>query len=130
MKHDGSSSTQSGVVFGRFGMAMIIFLISLPVFVLTILVPPWLEVHCQRRQILYWSERVQTYETSFAGFDFILASQKWVSVKTPPNPASDTLFDSREFAVFWPLLIAEWVAIIVSCVVSYVGLSRRVFRTT
>ena len=128
MKHDATSSPQPGLVLGHFGLAVLIFLISLPVLALTILVPPWLEVHCQRRQVLYWSERKKTYETSFAGFDFILASQKWSSVKTPPNPNSETLFDSREFDVFWPLLITEWVAIIGTAGACYYKLSRRVFQ--
>ena len=128
MEYDMTASAQPSRVLGQFGLAVLIVLISLPVFALSILVPPWLEVHCQRRQVLYWSERVKTYERSFTGFDFILASQKWSSIKTPPNPPSDTFFDSREFDVFWPLLIAEWVAIIGAGGACYYQLSRRVFQ--
>jgi len=101
---------------------------SLPVFVLTIFVPPWLEVHCQRRQILYWSERVKVHDRSFAGFDYLLASQKWSHTTTPPNPSSDTYFESREFTLWWPLLIAEWMMVLVAAGACYFRLSRRVFQ--
>jgi len=127
MKHDTSPLSQPGRLFAQFGLAVIIGLVSLPVIILTVLFPPWLEIHCQRRQILYWSERVKIHEKSYAGFDYFSSREKWATTKTPPNPSSDTLFESTEFDVCWPLLACEWVAVVAVAGAFYITLSRRFF---
>lgn len=128
MRHETSPLSQPGRLLGQFGLAVIIGLVSLPVITLTVLFPPWLEVHCQRRQILYWSQRVSIHETSYAGFDYLLSGDKWATTKTPPNPSSETLFEAKEFDVYWLLLAGEWVAVLAVAATFYMKLSLRVFQ--
>ena len=118
----------TGRALGHFGLAVLVALMALPLLAVTALVPPWIEVHCQRRQILYWSERTKLHATSFAGFDFLFSGQKWSSTKVPPNPPSDTYFDSKEFSVHRGLLATEWGAIVVAAAIAYYKLARRAFQ--
>lgn len=129
MKSTVSETTEpTSNYLGHFGLATLICFITLPVFALTIFFPPWFEVHCQRREILYWSERVTIHHKSFAGFDYLLASKKWQIVKPTPVPASG-LFESKEFGLAWPILFMEWIIVSVVAGICYYRISRQVFQT-
>ncbi|MFO0925083.1 MAG: hypothetical protein U0905_21665 [Pirellulales bacterium] len=104
--------------------------VALLVVLMTALLPPWTAVHCQRQQVLYSSRRVQVYETSFAGFDWILSGSKWTIKKDPPNPASEMKFDSHEFEVNRWMLVGEWLLVAVLAGVCYFRWTRRLFSRT
>jgi hypothetical protein len=122
------SNAEIGRTLGRFGLAVLVLLVSLSAFALTAIFPPWLEVRCQRRMILYFSEQKQIYESSFAGFDYLFATRKWNATWTPPGPSPGENFDSQEFNVCWSLLFFEWLPILATAFVCDVRLSRRLFE--
>lgn len=113
--------------FGQFGLVVAIVLATLPFLLLTIAIPPWREVDCQRRQTLYWSERKVIRKARFAGFDSLFSASKWTSTKNPPQPNSDTLFESHEFEIHRPLLVGEWLLLTGLAATAWYRLSRRVF---
>ena len=123
MKHDTPTSSQPSSLVGQFGWAVLIGFLSLLAIALTILVPPWLEVPCLRRQALWWSERVEVLDTSFAGFDFF-----WAKWNIPPGHAANELFEWTDFDIYWHVLFAEWAVIIALACVCYFKLSITVFR--
>ncbi len=114
----------------QFGLAVLISAAAISLFAVTIAVPPWQEVQCQRRQTLYWSERTAIRSRSFAGFDSLRSPEKWASVKNPPNPNSDSHFESTEFQIFWPALVGEWLVVGVISVAAFCTLSRRWIPST
>lgn len=120
-------ATGSAVSLGRFGLGVLVFLATLLPLGLTLAFPPWDQLECQRRQILYWSEISTVEDRSFAGFDFLFSREKWSRVQNPPSPSSDTYFQSREYAINWFVLIMEWIAVFAIAIVGYVKVSRRIF---
>lgn len=116
--------------FGHLGLALTVVLATLPCLLLTIAWPPWREVECQRRQTLYWSERVAVRKASFAGFDWILSASKWTSTKNPPHPSSEMLFESREFEIHKPVLAVEWLLLVTIAGTVWYQLAQRVFPPT
>lgn len=114
-------------LLGRFGLATMLGFATLIPLVLTLLVPPWSKVDCQRRQTLYWSERREIHSIHFAGFDFLFAKEKWSREQTPPHPSSDTFFRSIEYQISYPVLLVEWTIVIAIGIFAYVRLARRIF---
>jgi hypothetical protein len=107
------------------GLAVIIGLAAAPLLGLTVLFPPWIKVHCQRQEMLYFSQRVKIYEQSFAGFDFVFSDQKWSRSSSATVVGSGQLFDSTEYDVSRPLLAAEWAIVIAMAVAVFVMRSKR-----
>lgn len=107
---------------------MLVSVLGLVAVGLTCLFPPWLSVRCQRQQVLYWSEPRGVLGSSFAGFDFVLAPQKWSAVKTPANPPSGELYESQEYRIFWIMLAGEWCAVMLAATVGFYWLSSRPTR--
>ena len=123
-----TSASHVGTFLGVFGLTVIQGALIVACLALTILVPPWSEIHCQRRQTLYWSERIEVRNSSFAGFDFLFSGEKWTMIKTPPNPSSEMKFESKEYGLCWPLLVCEWAVVLTVGGVSYYRLTRRIFH--
>jgi hypothetical protein len=130
MLHSTTRSDTVGRGFGHLGLAVTLMLTSLPCLLLTIALPPWREVECQRRQTLYWSERVAVRKASFAGFDWLLSGSKWTTTRNPPNPSSDSLFESHEFEIHRPVLAVEWLLLVTLAGTVWYKISRRVFPPT
>jgi len=130
MTHSTTRSDAVGRGFGHLGLAVTLMLAALPCLLLTIAFPPWREVESQRRQILYWSERVAVRKASFAGFDWLLSKAKWTTTKRPPNPSSDTLFESHEFEIHKPVLAVEWMLLSTLVGIAWYQISRRIFPPT
>lgn len=131
MKHDTPASSQPRSLLAPCGSVVLIGLLSALLISLTVLFPPWLEVHCERRQVLFVSHRVKVHETSFAGFDYIFAKSKWEILL--PKHGSGEHFESVEFDLYWPLLVGEWVAVIAVAGICYIALSivgLRLLRST
>jgi hypothetical protein len=84
-------------------------LVAVAVIVPTILFPPWLAVRTERRELLYRSERVKDLYRWFAGFDYLLASEKWKwKDESRLVRAASERFEVTEFRIFWPMLFGEW----------------------
>jgi hypothetical protein len=92
---------------------------------LTMLLPPWVKVRCQRKELLYFTLHVKDYERAFAGYDFLFAGAKWEAQEPPMLTTPGETFDVTEYRIFWPALLAEWVAICLAAVCLIVVLSRR-----
>jgi hypothetical protein len=120
-------SDAAGRGFGHLGLAVTVILATLPFLVLTIAFPPWREVECQRRQILYWSERVAIRKSAFAGFDWVFSAAKWTTTKNPPNPSSESLFESHEFEIHRTVLAIEWLLLVGLAGTGWYRLGRRAF---
>ena len=120
VNHDTTASSQPRRVFASCGLAVLTGLTSVLLIALTILFPPWLEVHCERRQILFASHRVKVHETSFSGFDYIFAKSKWEVLL--PKHGNGELFESVEYGLHWRLLIGEWITIVVVVGICYATL--------
>src|SRR5262245_30999763 len=88
----------------RIGLATLVACGTLFFVTLTVLLPPWVNLRSQRRQVLYWSEQVKVYDQTFAGFDYLFAGRKWQTIGPPTVPASEQYFDFTEFQIFWPVL--------------------------
>lgn len=116
-------------ILGRFGLVMLLSLALLVPLGLTAFFPPWSKVECKRRQILYWSERTEVYSKSFAGFDFLLSSEKWHREQSVPNPSSDTYFESIEYEISYPILLIEWLILLAIALFAYIRLAKRIFRS-
>jgi hypothetical protein len=101
---------------------------TLSVLALTVLVPPWVKLKTQRREVLYYSERVKVYEQTFAGYDYLMAGAKWQRTG-PANASSGTYFDADEYQVFWPLLVGEWVVLLLVGGGLFIVVSRRIRRS-
>jgi hypothetical protein len=114
-------------VFSQIGLFAVVACGTLAVLALTVCVPPWVKVDSQRRQILYWSERVKVYGRSFAGYDSLFADAKWRRTG-PTNPPSETYFDATEYEVLWPLLVGEWVVVLLVGAGLFSMWSRRMRR--
>lgn len=124
MANPPTNPTATGC-FTEIGVFAVVAFCTLLVLGLTALVPPWVRVECQRRQVLYWSEQVQVYSRSFAGYDWLFAGPNWQRVPES-GPRSEAYFDAVEYQVFWPVLLAEWVVILVLAGVAYVAVFRRI----
>ena len=122
-----SSPNPSAGLLGRFGLATVLGLAMLFPIGLTVLYPPWTKIFCQRRQILYWSEQTEIHSSSFAGFDFLFSKEKWHREQTPPNPSSDTHFESIEYQITYPVLFIEWLILFGIGIFAYIRLSKRIF---
>jgi hypothetical protein len=94
------------------------------------LLPPWVEVKCQRQELLYFSVHVKDYGQTFMGYEFLFADRKWETVGPPTTPASGQTFDVTEYRIFWPLLVGEWVVICLAAGYLFLMLSRRLRVTT
>jgi hypothetical protein len=127
MSQSPSRSDTVGRGFGHLGLAVTVVLALLPFLLLTIAFPPWREVECQRRQTLYWSERIAIRKTSFAGFDWLFSGPKWTTTKNPPNPSSEMLFESHEFEVHRPVLAVEWLLLVGVAGTAWYRVAQRVF---
>jgi hypothetical protein len=120
--------TNSSPVFAwlsQIGLATLVTCGTLLILSLTVLLPPWVKVKCQRQELLYFSRHVKDYERTFVGYDFLFADRKWETVGPPTAPASGQTFDVTEYRIFWPVLVGEW---LVSCLAAgslFVVLSRR-----
>src|SRR5687768_8875104 len=104
------SSTNKSIAAGclsHIGLFTIIGLGTLPIFALTLVVPPWVKVDCQRRQIIFTSMQTRVYKKSFAGFDYVFSSDKWERIG-PKNRKPGTYFDCTEYHVHWWVLVGEW----------------------
>jgi hypothetical protein len=122
-----SASNPSAGLLGRFGLATVLCLAMFFPISLTAFYPPWSKVDCKRRQTLYWSERTEIHSTSFAGFDFLFSKEKWHREQTPPNPGSDTYFESIEYQITYPVLFIEWLILLGIGIFAYIRLSKRIF---
>ena len=130
MSQSPSRSDTVGRGLGHLGLAVTVVLALLPFVLLTIAFPPWREVECQRRQTLYWSERVAIRKTSFAGFDWLFSGPKWTTTKNPPHPSSEMLFESHEFEIDRPVLAVEWLLLVGAAGTAWYRLAQRVFPAT
>jgi hypothetical protein len=92
---------------------------------LTLLLPPWVKVRCQRKELLYFTLHVKDYERAFAGYDFLFAGAKWEAQEPPRLTTPGDTFDVTEFRIFWSVLLAEWVVICFAAVCLIVVLSGR-----
>jgi hypothetical protein len=113
--------------FSQLRLLAVITCFALPILALTVIVPPWVKVVSQRRQILYWSQHVKVQKQTFAGYDFLFAEEKWHRTG-PAIVPSDTYFDVEEYQVFAPLLVGEWVAILLVGVGIFIIVSRQTRR--
>jgi hypothetical protein len=109
----------------RIGLACVVSLGALWLLGVATVLPPWVKVKCQRRQVLYWSEQVKIYEQEFAGYDLLTSKSKWQTIGPATSPSSETYFDVTEYRVYWPLLAAEWAVICLAAIGVFVWLSRR-----
>jgi hypothetical protein len=109
----------------QIGLATLVTCGTLLILALTVSLPPWVKVKCQRQELLYFSQHVKDYERSFAGYDFLFAGPKWESQGPPIATTPGQTFDVTEYRIFWPVLFGEWVVICLAAVSLFVVLSRR-----
>jgi hypothetical protein len=121
------SPTPSAGLLGRFGLATLLGIAMLVPVGLTLIYPPWYKLECKRRQLLVFSEIREIHASSFAGFDFLFAKEKWHREKTPPHPGADTFFESIEYHISYPVLFTEWLALAGLGIFAYLRLSKRIF---
>jgi hypothetical protein len=126
--HQSSTNSTAAGCFSQIGLLAVVAFGTLSILALTVILPPWVKVDCQRRQILYWSEQVKVHKRTFAGYDLLFADPKWQRIG-PANPASDTYFDVTEYQVFWPLLVGEWIVVLMGGGVLFFVVSRRLRRS-
>jgi hypothetical protein len=124
MVQDGSKASLATGCLSHVGLATLIAFGTLSVLGLTVLLPPWARVRSQRQELLYFSKEVQVYEKTFAGYDWLFAESKW-QTNAPRVVASGQFFDVTDYRIYWPLLVAEWVAVGLGAACLFVLLSRR-----
>jgi hypothetical protein len=82
---------------------------------ITVLVPPWTKVTCERQHgLLGWLHH-RDIETSFAGYHFVLGGKSWQTdvVKPPVVAASGRIAETKEYRINWRLLFGQWLGIAV-----------------
>jgi hypothetical protein len=67
-------------------------------------------------------------EMSFAGYDSLFATRKWHSDGPSTPRSSEQVYVSTEYRIFWPVLIGEWVLILLAAGSLFFVLSRRLIR--
>jgi hypothetical protein len=108
----------------QIGLAALIACGTFLIVTLTVLLPPWVAVKSQPRS--YLSDHVkEDYDQTFVGYDFLFAGPKWETLELPTTEAKDGTFDVRQYRIFWPLLVGEWVVICVAAGSLFVVLSWR-----
>src|SRR5262249_35784642 len=117
-----SKQSQANGCLSQIGLLSVLGCGTVLVVILTLLFPPWVKVKCQRQELLYFSTRAKVYDRTFAGFDFIFSGQKWT--RTPDPNVSGQLFDSTEYDIYWPVLIGEWLVVVVGAGIWFIKSSR------
>jgi hypothetical protein len=120
-----NSASASGFL-SYIGLATLITGGTLLIAFLTVLLPPWVKVKCQRQALLFgFSNHVKDYERTFVGYHFLLGSSKWQTVGPPTARLAGQTFDVTEYRIFWPVLIGEWLLLSLAAGYLFVVLSRR-----
>jgi hypothetical protein len=125
MSQPSTNPASASTFLSLIGLATLISCGILLLVSLTVLLPPWVKVKCQRRQSLYWSEHVKDYEQTFVGYDFLLAGPKWETLEAAHSKTPGQYFDVMEYRIFWPGLFIEWTVIAFSAFYLFFVLSRR-----
>ena len=117
-------SLVSGLL-NQIGLARLHFWGAFVIFALTVLPPPWLKVKCQRKDLLYYSGYVKDSEPTFVGYDFFFAGPKWESPEPPVGTTPGETFVVTEYRIFWTVLLAEWVVIVLAACILFIVFSQR-----
>jgi hypothetical protein len=119
-----SNSFATGCL-ARIGLAMVIAGSSLCALILTLLVPPWVEVEARRSQGLLWAQGGEALQQRFEGYDFLFSHSKQERTEGERQPYLGAVWDVTEHRIFWPLLYGEWAMILVGAVGVYAVCSWR-----
>lgn len=113
MHQNSSNNAALTGCLSQIGLLVLVTSGTLLVCTLAMLMPPWVKVRCQRQQVLYWSESVEDYEVTFAGYHGLFGGREWQTgaIERPPQRSSGEHFEATEYRIFWRLLIGEWVVI-------------------
>jgi hypothetical protein len=127
MNHPRAISSPLSSILRQIGLTALFACGTLLVFSLTVFLPPWAKVKCERTEpgILRPSHVRMVYERTFVGYDFLLLKAKQETLERSTQPRWDGYSDVTEYQVFKPLLIAEWVIILLTAGCVYVVLTRR-----
>ncbi len=106
------------------GLAVLMMLAMGPFLIGTLVFPPWLERDVLRQRVLINTRLVEVKSSKFAGFDYVFSRDKWHADRTPDSMVSGATFQSHEFVISKPILIAEWMGILIVGILSYLFLYR------
>jgi hypothetical protein len=121
MDHDQSPRTVPSRFRTAARRAALLFLGGTVFGILTILLPPWVEVKSRRQVGLYLSHWVKDEDPHFVGYDFLFANEKWSSVGPPAPTYSGAVYSMTEYRIYWPLILVQGAVVLLlwtsACVV-------------